>query len=206
MSDSIVIQKPALASRLVLLYHGVGARPESMMTLGRWLADNLDRAMVVAVAAPFHFDMGEGLQWFSIHGVNESNRLERISVAMPRFVESVYAWQKQANVGPENTAIIGFSQGAIMALSSTQLISDALAKQVVSLSGRFALEPQHKPEGSSVHFLHGKADQVIPVRFAEQGHSWLEALGASSTLDTFDGLAHSINHEESVRLLEILQG
>ncbi len=206
MSDSLVIQKPAVASRLVLLYHGVGSRPESMMTLGRWLADNLDRAMVVAVAAPFRFDIGEGLQWFSIKGVTEANRLERIEAVIPLFVESVRSWQKEANVEAGDTAIIGFSQGAIMSLSSTQLVAEPLATQVVSLSGRFAIEPQYKPQGTSIHFLHGKADPVIPVTHAEQGYSWLDALGASTTLDTFNGLAHNINHEESVRLLEILKG
>lgn len=205
MSDSIVIQKPVISSRLILLYHGVGSRPESMMTLGRWLADNFDRTMVVAVAAPFRFDMGEGLQWFSVKEVTEENRLARIEASMPLFVENIRMWQSRANVNAADTAIIGFSQGAIMSLSSTQLIAEPLAKQVVSLSGRFAIEPQHKPAGTSVHFLHGKADKVIPVNHAEQGHSWLEALGASTTLDTFEGLAHSLSHDESVRLLEILR-
>lgn len=206
MPDSIIIQRSAVPSRLILLYHGVGSRPESMMTLGRWLADNLDRTMVVAVAAPFRFDMGEGLQWFSIRGVTEANRVGRIEDVMPLFAENIHKWQQEANVGPEDTSIIGFSQGAIMSLSSTQLVAAPLARQVISLSGRFAVEPEHKPEGTSVHFLHGKTDKVIPLCYSEQGYNWLKALGASTTLDTFDGLAHSINHEESVRLLEILKG
>lgn len=205
MSDSIVIRKPIMPTRLVLMYHGVGSRPESMLTLGRWLADNLDRAMVVAVAAPFRFDMGEGFQWFSIREVTEENRINRIEEVMPLFAENIRNWQQEAKVGPEDTAIIGFSQGAIMSLSSTQLVAEPLAKQVVSLSGRFAVEPEYKPEGTTVHFLHGKADKVIPLSYSEQGYSWLKALGASTTLDTFDGLAHNISHEESVRLLEILK-
>ena len=139
MSDSIVIRKPVIPSRLILLYHGVGSRPESMMTLGRWFADNLDRAMVIAVAAPFRFDMGEGLQWFSIRGVTEENRIGRIEEVMPLFAENIHKWQQEANLGAEDTSIIGFSQGAIMSLSSTQLVTEPLARQVISLSGRFAL-------------------------------------------------------------------
>lgn len=204
MSD-IVIQKPVIASRLILLFHGVGSRPESLMTLGRWLADSLDRAMVVSVAAPHPFDLGEGLQWFSIKDINEENRLDRIKVEMPHFADKIRFWQNTAKVEVNDTAIIGFSQGAIMSLSSTQLIETPLAKHVVSLSGRFAKAPQHNPAPSNVHFLHGNADKVMPVQHAIQGHDWLETLGASTTLDTFDGLAHSINHEESVRLLEILR-
>lgn len=204
MNDSIVIHKPIVPARLVLLYHGVGARPDSLVPLGRWLADRLDRAMIVAVAAPFKFDLGEGFQWFSIKDVTEANRIERVKQALPAFVESVEYWQNQAKVEAFETALVGFSQGAIMSLSSTQLVSTTLAKQVVSLSGRFAVEPQHKPEGTSVHFLHGNADRMIPASHAQQGYDWLEALGASTTLDIFDGLAHSISQDEAERLLEIL--
>ncbi|MFD1383220.1 esterase [Rhodanobacter aciditrophus] len=206
MSHSLIIQKPVVANRLILLFHGVGANPNSLAPLGRWLADALDRAMIVAVAAPDRFDFGEGFQWFSIKEVTEDNRLERIKTAMPAFIKTVHEWQATANVGAEDTAIVGFSQGAIMALSSTQLENTQLAREVVSLSGRFAVQPTQKPAGTSVHFLHGTKDPVIPVIHAEQGFNWLEALGASTTLETFDGLAHSISQAEAEHLLALLKG
>lgn len=206
MSHTLVIQKPIVANRLILLFHGVGANPNSLMPIGRWLADSLDRAMIVSVAAPDRFDFGDGFQWFSIKDVTESNRLERIKTAMPAFVNTVREWQETAKVNAEDTAIIGFSQGAIMALSSTQLEAATLARDVVSLSGRFAVQPTLKPEGTNVHFLHGTKDNVIPMSHAEQGFNWLEALGASTTLETFDGLAHSISQEEAEHLLALLKG
>jgi len=64
---------------------------------------------------------------------------------MPRFLNTVSDWQREARVTAEETALIGFSQGAIMALESTRQI-DVPAGRVVSIAGRFAYAPQLSPQ------------------------------------------------------------
>lgn len=59
-----------------------------------------------------------GRQWFSVQGITEDNRQARVDAIMPTFIETVRYWQKQSGVGANATALIGFSQGAIMALES----------------------------------------------------------------------------------------
>lgn len=59
-----------------------------------------------------------GRQWFSVQGITEDNRRARVNAIMPTFIETVRYWQKQSGVGANATALIGFSQGAIMALES----------------------------------------------------------------------------------------
>lgn len=195
MGHSIVIQQPTNPTHLILLFHGVGATPRSLLPLGQWLAASMTQAMIVSVSAPDAFSLGNGFQWFSIQGVNEDNRFNRIQQAMPAFVESVRYWQAQANVKADNTDIIGFSQGAIMALSSTQLEPQPLAYQVISLAGRFAVQPLVKPTHTQVHFLHGSADPVITLNHAQQGNTWLNALGVETSLEIFEGLEHSVSQD-----------
>ena len=76
-----------------------------------------------------------GRQWFSVQGVTEENRQARIDAIMPVFIETVRYWQKQSGVGANATALIGFSQGAIMALESIKA-EPGLASRVIAFNGR----------------------------------------------------------------------
>lgn len=205
MSHSIVIQQPVFPQHLILLFHGVGATPRSLLPLGQWLAESMTQSMIVSVAAPYAFHLGHGFQWFSIQGVTEDNRLSRIQHAMPAFVNCVRNWQSNAKLGAENTSIIGFSQGAIMALSSTQLEPQPLAHHIISLAGRFAEQPLVKPANTSVHFLHGSADQVITLNHSQQGEAWLKALGVTTSLEVFEGLEHNVCQEMVEAVTKILE-
>ncbi len=77
------------------------------------------------------------------------------------------AWQQRTGATEAQTALIGFSQGAIMALASTQEDSARnghhLAGRIVSIAGRFAAPPEHAPAQTTLHFIHGKSDPVIPT-------------------------------------------
>ena len=84
MLDSIAVQSQADApERLFLLFHGVGSTPQDMVPLGRLLATEFPRAAVISVPSPDINDMGSGYQWFSVRGITEDNRPQRIADAMP---------------------------------------------------------------------------------------------------------------------------
>ena len=107
---------------------------------------------------------------------------------MPDFVASVSHWQLEAGVGAAQTTLVGFSQGAIMALESSQL-PEPPAHTIVSLSGRYATLPSQS-SASSIHLLHGSSDPVIPVELAQAAHARLSGLGTSCSLHTLPGLGH----------------
>jgi hypothetical protein len=90
------------------------------------------------------------------------------------------------------TTLIGFSQGAIMALESTQLESPPAAR-VKALSGRFARPPRIAHGSVRTQLMHGDADAVMPVRGAVDALAQLQGLGAVTTLDRFPGLGHGID-------------
>jgi len=208
MAEHLVVQTPEGApGQLILLFHGVGSTPQAMVPLARQLADQFPAAAIVAVAAPDPHDAagaGAGRQWFSVRGITEENRAGRIAAAMPRFVETVGALQRDTGTTPAQTALIGFSQGAIMALESTQTPAPPLAGRVVSLAGRFAHLPQRVPPETTLHFIHGKDDPVIDYRHTVDAAEQLVRLGGDLTADVLPGLGHTVAPEMTELLLRRL--
>lgn len=190
MYDDSLLIRPAGPDtrRLLLIFHGVGATPASMVPAARQFADALPDAMVVAVASPFPSDISAGRQWFSVRGVTEADRPARVAAAMPHFVDTVRHWQRQAGVGAEHTWLMGFSQGAIMALEAAQL-APPLAAAVLAFAGRYAQLPDRAPQ-APIHLLHGENDDVIAVAHARAAAARLNELGASVSLDTRAGVGH----------------
>ena len=162
-TQDLIVRRPAKPNQLVLLFHGVGSSARDLAPLGEALAPHLPRAAIISLQAPEAVE--PGWQWFSVQGIAEANRPARVGGAMARFTQAVQQWQAACAVEPERTTLIGFSQGAIMALESTQLES-APAQRVIALSGRFARPPRVAHASVRTHLMHGDADAVMPVRLA----------------------------------------
>ena len=201
MSATLIIQEPeAAAGQLILLFHGVGGAPESLSALGQALAAKFPAAKVVSVAAPERFEYGQGYQWFSVAELSESNRPERVAQAMPAFRDEVLRWQRLSGVAAAATALIGFSQGAIMCLESTQQ-GEPLAGRVIALSGRFAVPPMRAPKETTLHLVHGKTDAVIPYALTVQAAERLIPMGADLTADVIPFVGHEINEAVIERVI-----
>jgi phospholipase/carboxylesterase len=194
---------PPSPQRLALLFHGVGALPQNMVTLGRAIAEADPQTAVVSVASPDPSGTGGGFQWFSVRGITEENRPARVAEAMQGFITCVLDWQAKTGVGADATTLIGFSQGAIMSLESTQQ-PVVIAGRVISLSGRFAAAPRVSPP-CPVHLIHGDADPIIAAAHAREAHDQLTAIGAEVTLDILPGLAHTIDFAATRLLLGYLK-
>jgi len=96
---------------------------------------------------------------------------------------------------PERIALVGFSQGSIMAL-------DAMASgrwpvaSVVAFSGRLASpQPLTPAQGARVLFIHGDADPVMPVDESVRAAAVLKRLGVDATSQILPGLGHTISSE-----------
>ena len=206
MQDAVIIQRPSSPrpgpAELVLLFHGVGSDAENLRPLGEALAGTLNHAWIVSVRSPDASELG-GWQWFSVQGVTEANRPARVAATMSRFVETIAHWQREADVDAAATTLIGFSQGAIMALESTQLQQPS-ADRVVAIAGRFAQTPRVAPAHTRLHLMHGEQDRVMPVALAVAAAERLQELGTNVTLDRFAGLGHGIDGRLARRLIERL--
>ncbi|MEN1720163.1 dienelactone hydrolase family protein, partial [Pseudomonas aeruginosa] len=95
----------------------------------------------------------------------EDNRQACVNAIMPTFIETVRYWQKQSGVGANATALIGFSQGAIMALESIKA-EPGLASRVIAFNGRYASLPETASTATTIHLIHGGEDPVIDLAHA----------------------------------------
>jgi phospholipase/carboxylesterase len=183
----------------VLLFHGVGATAANMVPLAQFVASSRPDAQVVSVESAHRSGWGAGHEWFSVAGVTEENRPERIEAAMPLFLETVDRWQRASGLPPSATTLIGFSQGAIMSLEATQCDGVFPASQVISLAGRFAVPVRKAAPGVRFHLIHGEEDPVIQSGFSSRAAEAIRHLGGAATLDLLPRLAHGI--DERVALL-----
>jgi len=202
MHDALIAHEPTpSASQLVLLFHGVGSGPEDLLPLGQAVGHRFPDALVLSARSPDASDLGNGWQWFSVRGIEDAIRPLRVAEAMPRFLATVQHWQHESGLDAAATTLIGFSQGAIMALEATQR-PQPLAARVIAIAGRFAQPPRLAPPATALHLLHGEEDRVVPSALSVEGAQQLQALGATATLDVFPRLGHGIDARVLERIIQ----
>lgn len=181
---------------LLLLLHGYGSHEQDLMGL----APQLDpRFLVASARAPQALDMG-GFAWFPVEFTpfGLSLRHEEAEAARDQVVTLVRALQQQHGIAPGRTYLLGFSQGASMALSAA-LQHPELVAGVVSLSGLFATQmvPDQGPEtlrGLPVLMTHGRQDPLILIGQARKSRELLAALPVDLTYREYD-MGHEIDWE-----------
>jgi predicted esterase len=123
---------------LVILLHGVGSSAHAMKPAADEISLGLGHAAVVTLNGIEPFDLrGSGFQWFSVAGVTDANRARRVAEALPRVEAMIESECARANVSRERTAVVGFSQGAIMALHLAASLQRP-PTAIVSWAGRIA--------------------------------------------------------------------
>ena len=185
------------ADSLVILLHGVGATGRDLAPLGSGLTPALPNTTFVAPDAPFSFDQGPGWQWFSLDGITAADRPQRVAAARSAFdflLTGVIDTHGLTN-RLDRVALVGFSQGAIMAL-------DAVASgrwpvgAVVGFSGRLASPlPLEPAKQTPVLVVHGADDPVIVPEETEHAATVLAGLGVSVESHILAGVGHVVAPE-----------
>jgi len=184
-----------MSASLVILLHGVGSRGDDLEVLARAWAGLLPDTAFAAPDAPFPFDHGGGgRQWFSVTGVTEADRPARVEAARAEFDRTIATILAERGFADrlEKVALVGFSQGSIMAL-------DALASgrwrvaAVVAFAGRLASpEPLTPKPGTPVLLVHGTADPGMPVALSEEAQARLAVAGIPAGLKRIPGCGHHL--------------
>lgn len=202
--DDLILQQAATPQQLILLFHGVGAGPADMAPLGHALAGAFPEATVVAVAGTQASDFNAGRQWFSVQGISEDSRVERVAAALPAFVDTIRAWQRRTGTTVDQTALIGFSQGAIMTLEACVQLPGQ-AGRAISIAGRFACLPERISDATTLHLIHGKEDGVIAYEHTVRGAYRLKSLGADFTAEVLPFVQHEISEDVIALVIRLLQ-
>jgi phospholipase/carboxylesterase len=193
-SDIEFLPADGPAQQLFILLHEEHGSPQTM----RGLADALRQAFPQsAILVPAGFEPADrpadgGRQWFSTRGLDDDSRPDRVAQAMPSLVRYIRAAQARFHLLQTDTALAGFSQGAIMALAIVQA-NDGLAGRVLSFSGRYATMPHSAPQYTTIHLLHGADDAVMPVTHSQNAQARLNALHGDSTIDVATRVGHELH-------------
>jgi phospholipase/carboxylesterase len=184
---------------LVVFLHGVGAFGADLAPLAEPLSAFLPSAAFAAPDAPARFDGGgPGRQWFSIAGINDDNRQQRIEQAREGFDRVVSAALAERGFAGrlDRIALFGFSQGAMMALDAVASGRWPVAA-VVASSGRLsgAADPLLAAAATPALLLHGEADAIVPAEESRRAATRLKAAGFMVEARFFARLGHSISGE-----------
>ncbi|WP_455379791.1 esterase [Acidihalobacter prosperus] len=193
--QSIAIARPERnIQQLILLFHDIGSTPQSMEPLGHRLSQVYPQACIISIKAPQLNDDGPGFQWFPASISNQHLKAQHVSEAIPFLAETIKYWQSRTGTSARETALIGFSQGAIMALECVRT-HPLLAGRVVSIAGRFAQLPEKTDERITWFFLHGKEDTIIDYGHTVTAAEHLIALGGDVVADVIPFASHEISNE-----------
>jgi phospholipase/carboxylesterase len=202
--DGPVLAPPSAGApeQLAILLHGVGADGNDLIGLAMSFRKALPNALFISPHAPHAFDMADcGRQWFSIRDFNPESRLAGVRAVAPivdRFIDAKLA---ESGLGEENLVLIGFSQGAMMALHVGPRRQNQLAG-ILGFSGMLEDGELLKREIKSrppVLLTHGEDDEIIPVQALLTAVAGLRAAGMKVDAHRRPGMGHGID-EECIRL------
>jgi len=191
--------------QLVILLHGYGADGNDLIGLAPFFAQALPHAEFVAPNAPERCGMGFGYQWFGISNLDPvlmKAGVTRAAAALDGFVEHALAAR---NLGPDQLAFIGFSQGTMMALDRALRLGGA--KATVGFSGmvadptaRLAADAPRQP----ILLVHGTADPVVAFSHLAEAEAALGKAGFPVETLVRPGLPHSSDEEGALRAARFL--
>lgn len=193
------------ADALVVLLHGYGADGNDLIGLAGHLGAALGRVAFVSPHAPERCAASPaGRQWFPIPWLDGSNdvAMGRSFAASQEILNAFLDREmKRFGVSAARVALVGFSQGTMMALH-VALRRDEPIAALVGFSGRLLLPEQLAGEvrcRPPVLLCHGDADEMVPVDCLHEAVAALGAVEVSLRWHVAAGLGHGID-ETGLRL------
>jgi phospholipase/carboxylesterase len=148
---------PADTGKRLVLLHGWGADADDLIELGRQLCG--ERRQLLALRAPQPHPGGFGRQWYDLQNPSWPD-LPQARLALRARLGAL-----GRSLPLEHTVLLGFSQGAAMALDGG---SELALEGIVSCSGYPHPGWQAKPAMAKVLLTHGKNDPVVPYAASEE--------------------------------------
>lgn len=189
--------KSGTTKSLVILLHGYGADGRDLFGLSEPLADYMPDTAFRSPNAPERSTVNPmGYQWFPIPWLDGSSEEDR-DAGFRRSVDLLNAYldesMEEEGVEPENTALIGFSQGTMMSLYVAPRRDRQIAA-IVGFSGRLIGEGL-KDEAKSkppVLLVHGDMDEMINVSEMSTAETALREAGFDVRSHVSRGIGHGI--------------
>ena len=191
------------ARQLVVFLHGYGADGNDLIELGKAWQNLLPHAAFVSPHAPRPCGQAPmGREWFPLTFRNPDERWDGVNAAAPvleQFLDAELARQK---LPPSALALVGFSQGTMMALH-VGLRRAVAPAAIVGYSGMLVLKGDKDVAGYApqvrarppVLMIHGDADDLIPAQALFLSTQALAALDIPVEWHLSAGVGHGIDGE-----------
>ncbi len=195
--------KSGQAKQLVVFLHGYGADGNDLIEIARqWQRWLPDAAFVAPHAPEACAQSAMGRQWFSLTFRDPHERWRGVNHAGPGLDAFLDAELASHKLPASKLALVGFSQGTMMALHVGLRRATAPAA-VVGFSGMVVMEEGKGPEslGPQVRskppilLVHGDRDEVIPVDALFLSTDALAAAEVPCQWHLSIGLGHGIDAE-----------
>jgi phospholipase/carboxylesterase len=181
---------------LVVFLHGYGADGNDLIDIGRAWAPALTDVAFVSPHAPWPCDQSPmGRQWFPLSGGDPALLRSGAMQAAPVLDAFLDRELDLYRLGADRVALVGFSQGTMMALQVAPRRPSRLAG-VVGYSGLLPGPEYLKAETVTrppMLLVHGDADQVVPVMALQQAVRALTEALITAEGHVRPGLAHGID-------------
>jgi phospholipase/carboxylesterase len=167
-----------------------------MIALAPHWQDALPDTLFLAPHAPQRCGMmGAGYQWWGLSGFAASALAAGAASAAPAIDAFIDRKLTEYGLTEADLALVGFSQGTMMALH-IGLRRPRKVAAVVGYSGMLTattgLAHADIPK-PPVLLVHGTADPVVPIAAMHMAQSELGRLGVEVTTHTSYGIAHSVD-------------
>ena len=183
------------ARQLVVFLHGYGADGNDLIGLGREWAKVLPHAAFASPHAPEPCGAAPmGRQWFNLTFRDASELVRGVKHAAPSLNAFLDAEIKRHNLPPRALALVGFSQGTMMALG-VGLKREPPPAAIVGYSGALAtLEALPAPGAApAILLVHGDMDELIPVDAMFMAREQLAQAGLAVEWHVAQGIGHGID-------------
>lgn len=211
--------------KLVVFLHGYNGNLEDHSEAINWLKKYMRNSLLCLPLAPEICDKNPNKrQWFGlVKHDGESRRYasetpvaeimdiynktaEDIAGRAHEINELIDDLQKKSGINFKDTYVIGFSQGAMLALY-VGLTAKKTYGGIVMLSGLVAAEKALRQQIKSypdVYLFHGEKDKKVQYKTLEFTDSWLTENKIAHKIFIYPDLAHKIREDEILKAISII--
>lgn len=181
---------------LVVFLHGYGSNGQDLISLAPFMQNDMPETEFLAPNAPDHWQgmpMVNGYQWFELGLMDPGHILNGMRKSLPILNSFLDQMLKERDLTDENLALVGFSQGTMMALQAGLGRPKACAG-VLGYSGAYYPDPLNTTiQKPPVMLIHGDADMVLSLEYFNNAVEHLNAQGIHPETHVRPHLGHGID-------------
>ncbi len=197
------------AQAAMILLHGRGADAAGILTLGE------DLCPAEEVRLAFLAPQAAGYSWYPQRFLARRDQNEPWLSSAQQVVDDLLVRLENAGLPPIRTYLLGFSQGACLALDYAARHPHRFAGLIGLSGGLIGSNEEVEPDyvlnltdsslnGTPVFMGCSDADPHIPLARLKQTAEILHALGGEVTLNIYQGMGHTINQDEIAAVRQMI--